>query len=35
VRRSPACKDVIPGAEERPPLEGVTQQRKEDGDWEH
>jgi hypothetical protein len=24
---SPACKDVSPGAEERPPLEAVTEQR--------
>jgi hypothetical protein len=27
VRFSPACKDVTPEAEERPPLEAVTEQR--------
>jgi hypothetical protein len=30
-----ACEDVIPGAEERPLLEGVTNQSSEDRDWEH
>jgi hypothetical protein len=27
VRLSPACEDVSPEAEERPPLEAVTEQR--------
>jgi hypothetical protein len=27
VRWSPGCKDVSPEAEERPPLEAVTEQR--------
>jgi hypothetical protein len=34
VRWPPACKDVSPGAEERPLLEEVTKQRNGDRDWE-
>jgi hypothetical protein len=32
VRWSPACEDMNPAAEERPLLEGVTNQRSEDRD---
>jgi hypothetical protein len=35
VRWPPACEDVSPGAQERPLLEDVTQQRSEDRDYEN
>jgi hypothetical protein len=35
VRWSPACGNVSPGTEERPPLEEITKQFSEDRDWEH
>jgi hypothetical protein len=35
VRWPSSCEDVIQGAEERPLLEDVTQQRSEDHDWQH
>jgi hypothetical protein len=34
VRWPPACEDVSPGAKERPLLQGVTNRRSEDRDWE-
>jgi hypothetical protein len=35
VRWPPAWEDLSPGAKERPLLEDVTKQRREDRDWEH